>query len=133
MGSKKGSWRGECFTPGCEERAYALAIAEPRLSEDHLSRYRCRTCLDLVSTKVYRLYDEHASAEYGTRHGAPEFGTPEREALDAEIKRVLDMSADELHGEPVGCWNGRCVATICDGMRHIDADGEGWEEPKPLN
>ncbi|MFI5614733.1 hypothetical protein [Amycolatopsis sp. NPDC051903] len=28
------------------------------------------------------------------------------------------------------CWNGFCVAGGCDGVRHVDATGYTWDEPR---
>lgn len=46
--SKKGSWKGECFTPGCASVARHIATAEGPRVEVPQERYRCARCCDLV-------------------------------------------------------------------------------------
>jgi len=26
------------------------------------------------------------------------------------------------------CWNGFCIADTCDGVNHVDATGDTWEQ-----
>jgi hypothetical protein len=34
--------------------------------------------------------------------------------------------------QPTGpCWSGFCIASVCDGVHHVDATGYTWTEPRP--
>lgn len=50
--SIKGSWKGECFTPGCASAARHIATAEGPRVEVPQERYRCARCCDLVGLAV---------------------------------------------------------------------------------
>lgn len=56
--SKKGSWKGACFTPGCASDARWIANAEAARVEVPQERYRCTRCCDLIGLAVPERRDD---------------------------------------------------------------------------
>lgn len=86
--SKKGSWKGECFTPGCTTVARWIATAEGPRVEDPQERYRCARCCDLVGLAVPPR-GEHV---YPSRPGWDEW-CAELDAIFALPLSALEMAA----------------------------------------
>lgn len=102
--SKKGSWKGECFTPGCASVARHIATAEGPRVEEPQERYRCARCCDLVGLAVPpRKDDVHP-------------GRPGWDEWCAEIDAIFALPLTALQ-----------VAAAMAGVRNVFFELEGSE------